>query len=219
MLKRLLELILPSEDTVYKRNLIETIVKEDPSRSPKELSTKEIGELEELLNTLLLEKGVECKGGEERVAREIFRGRGRRRGGGERRRGSSPSRFYERFVGEYLERRGYIVKYSSIERGRRKGGIDLIGVKREELLLVRCERGRANQKFGITRRDIERFLKETEEFLQKNPQYRGYRVKRILVTPRRIGDPSATAFLKEQRELVEYLYLPLPTDYRGPVSP
>lgn len=46
---------------------------------------------------------------------------------------------YEKYVGRYLQRKGYTVEYKGIKRGFDDEGIDLICCKDEEMLLIQCK--------------------------------------------------------------------------------
>jgi len=114
---------------------------------------------------------------------------------------------YEKFVGNYFENLGYIIKYNGIEKGKKDNSIDLIAIKNNEIILIQCKNWNKNSKYKITHKDIKAFIGDTYTFINENPQYKKYNIKRLFVISNKILDQSAINYIKEHKNIIKYLLL------------
>jgi len=114
---------------------------------------------------------------------------------------------YEIFVGKYFEKQGYIVKYNGIEKGKKDNSIDLIAIKQNEIILIQCKNWKKNNKYKITHKDIKAFIGDTYTFINENPQYNNYKIKRLFVISNKILDKSAINYIKEHQNIINYKLL------------
>lgn len=94
---------------------------------------------------------------------------------------------YHTKVAEYFKTNGY-----NITEASKAEGIDLIGIKEKELLLVRCE----EKLKEIKKIDIKLFIAECSVYVDNNPMFRGRSCMRYYVTNRPIVD-EARHYLRE----------------------
>jgi hypothetical protein len=94
---------------------------------------------------------------------------------------------YREKVAEHFQAEGYnITEVSKAE------GIDLIGIKEKELILIRCE-----EKFKeIKKMDIKLFIAECSVYVDNNPMFKGRSCTRIFATHRPITEEVAL-YLRE----------------------
>ena len=114
---------------------------------------------------------------------------------------------YEKFVGEYFEKLGYIIKFNGIEKEKKDNSIDIIAIKKDEILLIQCKNWKENGKYKLTHKDIKAFIGDTHTFINENPQYKEYNIKRLFVISGKILDKSAYAYIKEHQNIINYLLL------------
>ena len=114
---------------------------------------------------------------------------------------------YEKFVGEYFEKQGYIVKFNGIEKGKKDNSIDIIAIKKEEIILIQCKNWNENGKYKLTHKDIKAFIGDTHTFINNHPQYKDYNIKRLFVISGKILDKSAYIYIKENQNEIRYLVL------------
>ena len=116
---------------------------------------------------------------------------------------------YEKFVAKYYEDLGYIVKFNGIEKGKKDSSIDLIAIRKDEIILVQCKNWNENGKYKINHEKIKAFIGDTHTFMIKNKNYENYKIKRIFAVSGMILDKSAIKYIKENREIIRYLHLPI----------
>ena len=114
---------------------------------------------------------------------------------------------YEKFVGEYFEKQGYIIKYNGIEKGKKDNSIDIIAIKKEEIIFIQCKNWKEDGKYKISHKDIKAFIGDTHTFIQENSQYKDYKIKRLFVMSGKILDKSAYAYIKEHQDTIRYFIL------------
>ncbi|SFP46230.1 restriction endonuclease [Hydrogenimonas thermophila] len=117
---------------------------------------------------------------------------------------------YEKYVGKYFENLGYIVKFNGIEKGKKDSSIDLIAIRNDEIVLIQCKNWKENSKYKINHEKIKSFVGDTYSFIEKNPIYKNYKIQRIFAISNRILDKSAIAYIKENRNIVNYMLLHMP---------
>ncbi len=115
---------------------------------------------------------------------------------------------YEKFVAQHFEKLGYIVKFNGIEKKKKDNSIDLIAIKKDEIILIQCKNWSEKNKYRVTHKDIKAFIGDTHFFVEENPQYKDYKIKRFFVISERILDKSAINYIKEHKNKIRYLLLP-----------
>ncbi len=111
---------------------------------------------------------------------------------------------YEKYIGKKFEENGYIVKYNGIEQGKKDSSIDLIAIKGNQLILTQCKNWKENSRYKINHEKIKAFIGDSYTFLTKNPQYQGYKIKRLFCVANDIFDKSAKAYLNQNRNIIDY---------------
>ena len=111
---------------------------------------------------------------------------------------------YEKQIGEYFEKEGYIVKYNGIEKGKKDDSIDLIAIKKDEIIFIQCKNWKENSKYKVSQQMVKAFIGDTYKFIEKNPIYKNYKIKRLFVISNKILTKSAYAFIKSNPDLIEY---------------
>lgn len=115
---------------------------------------------------------------------------------------------YEAYVAEYFRNRGYSVAEHGKINGVNDQSIDLILKKENQITLVQCKNYRAETKYKIDHEKIKAFVGETAFYLQDNPMYEGYELKRLYVVSNPVLDKSAIHFINNHKEKIDYLHLP-----------
>lgn len=88
---------------------------------------------------------------------------------------------YTKEITNYFTTQGY-----SITDGIKTDGIDLIGVKEKELLLIRCE----NTLKEIKKVDLQLFIAECTVYIDNNPMFAGRNGVRVYATNRPITEEA-----------------------------
>lgn len=95
--------------------------------------------------------------------------------------------YYRTKVSEYLTQQGFsMTKSSKVE------GIDMIGLKEKELLLVRCE----NTLKEIRKSDLKNFIADCSVYIDSNPMLGGRSLVRYYATNRPITE-EAQRYIRE----------------------
>ena len=114
---------------------------------------------------------------------------------------------YEKFVGQYFENKGYIVKFNGIEKGKKDNSIDLIAVKDKKIILIQCKNWKENGKYKIDEKMVKSFVGDTYSFVEHNNNYKNYEIKRLFVISGKILDKSAYFYIKNNQDIIRYLLL------------
>jgi hypothetical protein len=102
---------------------------------------------------------------------------------------------YREKVAEHFQTDGYnITEVSKAE------GIDLIGIKEKELILIRCEEALKE----IKKVDIKLFIAECSVYVDNNPMFKGRSCSQIFATNRPITE-EASLYLRENPSSVRLL--------------
>lgn len=102
---------------------------------------------------------------------------------------------YKSFVNRYFTAQGYIIsEYAGLE------GIDFMGVKEKELIMVRCGK-------ETDERIIKEFIADCTLFIEKNPMFSNRSVKRIYTTPHSSNDPKILNFFHDNPQSIQLLVL------------
>ncbi len=116
---------------------------------------------------------------------------------------------YEKYIAKYYESIGYIVKFNGIEKGKKDSSIDLIAIKDNEITLIQCKNWNEKGKYKINHEKIKAFIGDTHTFITKNDNYKNYDIKRVFAVSSKILDKSAINYIKENKDIVRYLYKPM----------
>lgn len=111
---------------------------------------------------------------------------------------------FEKFIGRKFEENGYTVKYNGIEKGKKDSGIDLIAIKGNQLILTQCKNWKEGSRYKINHEKIKAFIGDTISFLEKNPSYKDYNIKRLFCVANDVFDKSAKMYLQSNKQLIEY---------------
>ena len=111
---------------------------------------------------------------------------------------------YEKQIGKYFEKQGYIVKYNGIEKGKKDNSIDLIAIKKEEIIFIQCKNWKESHKYKITQQMVKAFVGDTYKFIEENPIYKEYKIKRLLVISNKILSKSAYAYIRQNPKIINY---------------
>lgn len=114
---------------------------------------------------------------------------------------------YELFVGKHFEEKGYIIKYNGLEQGKKDNTIDLIAINKEEVILIQCKNYKEDTKTKINHEKVKAFFGDSSIYLEKNPQFRNWDIKRLYVISNMILDTSAKKYITENKDLIRYLVL------------
>lgn len=102
---------------------------------------------------------------------------------------------YRGKVAEHFQTNGYnITKISKAE------GIDLIGIKEKELVLIRCEEILKE----IKKVDIKLFIAECSIYVDNNPIFKGHSCSRVFATNRPITE-EVSLYLRENPSSIRLL--------------
>lgn len=102
---------------------------------------------------------------------------------------------YKLFVKEYFTAQGYITSELAEHEG-----IDLMGIKEKELIVVRC--GKETDERGI-----KEFIADCTLFIEKNPMLSNRSIKRIYTAPRPLTDPKILNFFHSNPQSIHLLVL------------
>jgi len=116
---------------------------------------------------------------------------------------------YEIFIGKYFEEKGYIVKFNGIENGVKDNSVDIIAIKKDEIIFIQCKNWKVESKYKITHKDIKAFLGDIYILIIENERYQGYNEKRLFVASNEIFDNSAKNYCKEHKNIIDYMCLPM----------
>jgi hypothetical protein len=94
---------------------------------------------------------------------------------------------YQADISEYFTAKGY-----TLTNGVKVEGIDFIGVKEKELLIIRCDE---NSK-EVRRNDLKIFIAECCIYIDNNPMLSGRSIQRIYATKRPVTE-EALAFIRD----------------------
>lgn len=109
---------------------------------------------------------------------------------------------YRSYVSEYFTAQGYIISEYAHDNG-----IDFIGVKEKELIMICCD----NSDKEIKENTIKAFIADCTIHIEKNPMLSNRTVKRIYVTPKALNDPEASNFIHAHAQSIHYLLLRMPS--------
>ncbi len=126
---------------------------------------------------------------------------------------------YEIQIGKHFEDQGYIVKFNGIEKEKKDDSIDLIAIKKDEIIFIQCKNWKENSKYKITQEQIKAFIGDTYKFIENNPVYKDYKIKRLFIISNKILDKGAYLFIKENQHLIKYKVIPYKEDKNNNKQP
>lgn len=115
---------------------------------------------------------------------------------------------YEEYVAEHFKAQGYTVAEHGKINGVADRSIDLILKKEREVTLVQCKNYKADTRYRIDHEKIKAFVGETAFYLQDNPMYESYALKRLYVVSNPVLEQSAIHFINSHPDKIAYLHLP-----------
>ena len=115
---------------------------------------------------------------------------------------------YEIFIGKKFEKKGYIVKFNGIEKGKRDNSIDLIAIKDKNIVFIQCKNWKENSKYKISHEKIKAFIGDTYSFIEKNPTYKNYKIERFFCVANDVFDKSGKKYLEENKNIIKYNIIP-----------
>ena len=119
-------------------------------------------------------------------------------------------KLYEKFVGEYFKKEGYIIVPNGILEGKKDSGIDIIAVKHNEVIFMQCKNWAYNPNYQISREKIQAFIGATYVYMEENkPTYDNYEIKRYFVVANKVLDESAAAYCEDKKNIIKYVRIPV----------
>lgn len=111
---------------------------------------------------------------------------------------------YELQIGSYFKKQGYKIYFNGLNEGVRDKGIDLVGYKNKEAILVQCKNWEYSQ---IKQEHLRIFLGDCTAYLEQNQKiFAKRKVRRIFVTSCKKLDYGVKMFIKEND--IEYKIIP-----------
>lgn len=115
---------------------------------------------------------------------------------------------YEAYIAQHFQALDYYVIEHGKIHGKKDKGIDLIAIKRNEVLFIQCKNWKAGGKYAIRHSHIKEFIGNVTMFLAGTADYNGFDIKRVYVTSEYILDNSGKAYLNSIQEHVDYQVIP-----------
>jgi restriction system protein len=119
---------------------------------------------------------------------------------------------YEKYVSGYFRGQGYTIAEHGLDNGRKDHGIDVIVKKHKEIIFVQCKNWKVSDKHKIDHRHIKEFIGNCTTYMEKNPMYGMYAVKRYFAVSDEIMDYSAERFISENPQSIQKLLLTMPEE-------
>jgi restriction system protein len=117
---------------------------------------------------------------------------------------------YEKFVGEYFKKQGYIIAQNGLDNGKKDHGIDIIAKKEKEIIFIQCRNWKVSKKYPIKHNHLKEFLGNCSTYVEKNPIYTTYKIKRYYAISNEIMDKSAETFISQNYTIIQKLLLRMP---------
>ncbi len=111
---------------------------------------------------------------------------------------------YEKYIGKRFEEKGYIVKFNGIEQGKKDSSIDIIAIKNNQIIFTQCKNWKKESRYKINHEKIKAFIGDTLSFIEKNPNYKNYNIKRLFCVANDVFDKSALKYMDENKNMIEY---------------
>lgn len=115
-------------------------------------------------------------------------------------------RQYEEYVGKYFEAKGYHVDYRGIKLGKKDGGIDLIAIKENEIILIQCKNWNGNTK--IKQSEIRKFYGDCSKYVEDNHLLRDEVQYRYVIPSKNLLDIQAEKYFISNHLKIRYVVIP-----------
>ena len=111
---------------------------------------------------------------------------------------------YEKYIADYYRNKKYLVEEHGKEKGVKDGGIDLIAKKNNEVIFIQCKDWNENNSHKIDHKDIKVLRTDTNDFLEKNPEYKKYKIKMRYTLSGDFIHASAKKHINECSDDIDY---------------
>ncbi len=111
---------------------------------------------------------------------------------------------YEKYIADYYRGKKYLVEEHGKEKGVKDGGIDLIAKKNNEVIFIQCKDWNENNLHKIDHKDIKVLRTDTNDFLEKNPEYKKYKIKMRYTLSGNFIHASAKKHINECIDNIDY---------------
>lgn len=110
----------------------------------------------------------------------------------------------ERRAGEHYEKKGYIVKYNGIDKNREDGGIDLICINNDEILLIQCKNWSKDSTWKIRHTNVKAFHSDCIKYTEEMKLDRNKVKLKYIVSDKKIIHNSALNIFKDDYYCCRY---------------
>jgi len=114
---------------------------------------------------------------------------------------------YENFIGTKYDTLGYSVEYNGIKKNFKDGGIDLIAIKKNKIVLVQCKNWSMSNDYKINQKDLRAFIGDCYLYLRNSNLYNKKVSFHFIVSHNNILTKSAEIFLKEN-DFIKFKCIP-----------
>jgi hypothetical protein len=114
---------------------------------------------------------------------------------------------YEKFIGSKYEALGYFVEYNGIKKSFKDGGIDLIAIKKDLLVLVQCKNWSMANDYKLSQKDLRAFVGDCYLYMRNINLYSKKISFHFIVSHNDILTKSAEIFLKEN-DFIKFKTIP-----------
>lgn len=111
---------------------------------------------------------------------------------------------YEKYIAEHYRQLGCDVIEHGLEKGLKDGGIDLIAILGNEVILVQCKDWNENYSHKIDHKDIKVLRTDANDFLEKNPIYKNCKIKLRYTLSGDFLHKSALKYIETCKEDIDY---------------
>lgn len=120
---------------------------------------------------------------------------------------------YEYHVAEYFRKQGYRIAEHGRDNGKKDHGIDVIAKREKEIIFIQCKNWEVTVKYKIDHRHIKEFIGNCTTYIEKNPMYNNYTIRRYYAIPDEIMEYSAERFISENPQSIQKLLLPMSVNF------
>lgn len=114
---------------------------------------------------------------------------------------------YEKFIALKYESKNYHVKLNGIKKGFDDGGLDLIAIKKDKIVLVQCKNWALSNNYKINQKDLRAFIGDCYLYL-KDTDIKNRKVSfHFIVSHNHILTKSAQIFL-DQNKFLKFKVIP-----------
>lgn len=116
---------------------------------------------------------------------------------------------YEIYLIDHFKSQGYIVVEHGLLHGKKDRGIDIILRKDNENFFIQAKSWK-NGGRQIDHTMIKAFIGDVAFYIEDNPAFGVANIKRYYITANDVLDSSAKNFIREHKDKVEHLIIPMP---------